>query len=128
MKLTRRIASLLAAALVLIPAAGFAADYPTKPVRIVVPFAAGGAADITTRLAAKIAEKYLGQPVTVENRPGGGGATGYSVRGDAPYLWLVNKNYMYQVREGFSIGEQPALQPGTMGWCIARNIERWGWQ
>ena len=56
------------------------------------------------------------------------GATGYSVRGDAPYLWLVNKNYMYQVREGFSIGEQPALQPGTMGWCIARNIERWGWQ
>ena len=78
MKLTRRIASLLAAALMLIPAAGFAADYPTKPVRIVVPFAAGGAADITTRLAAKIAEKYLGQPVTVENRPGGGGATGYS--------------------------------------------------
>ena len=39
-----------------------------------------------------------------------------------------DKNYMYQVREGFSIGEQPALQPGTMGWCIARNIERWGWQ
>ena len=78
MKATRTFALLAAAALCLTPVAALAADYPTKPVRIVVPFAAGGAADMTTRLAAKVAEKYLGQPITVENRPGGGGATGYS--------------------------------------------------
>ncbi len=79
MKLSPRIVSLLAAAaLALVPAAAPAADYPTKPVKIIVPFAAGGAADMTTRLAAKVAEKYLGQTFTVENRPGGGGATGYT--------------------------------------------------
>ena len=77
MKAPRTFALLAAAALCLTPVAALAADYPTKPVRIVVPFAAGGAADMTTRLAAKVAEKYLGQPITVENRPGGG-ATGYS--------------------------------------------------
>ncbi|WP_352403000.1 tripartite tricarboxylate transporter substrate binding protein [Pyramidobacter sp.] len=79
MKLSRHISTLMAAAaLVLAPTCGFAANYPSKPVRIIVPFAAGGAADMTTRLAAKIAEKYLGQSITVENRPGGGGVTGYT--------------------------------------------------
>lgn len=79
MKMTRRIVSLLAAAaLALVPVCALAADYPTKPVKIIVPFAAGGAADLTVRLAGKVAEKYLGQPITVENRTGGGGVTGYA--------------------------------------------------
>ena len=79
MKMNRRIFALLVAtAAFLVPACGFAADYPGKPVKIIVPFAAGGAADMTTRLAAKVAEKYLGQPLAVENRPGGGGVTGYA--------------------------------------------------
>lgn len=55
------------------------------------------------------------------------GTTGFSVRGDAAWLMLANKNYLYQIREGFSIGEQ-GNQPGTMGWCIARNIENWGFK
>jgi len=52
------------------------AAYPTKPVRLIVPFAAGGAADMTARLSSKVAEKYLGQPIVIENRAGGGGVTG----------------------------------------------------
>ncbi len=55
------------------------------------------------------------------------GETGFSVRGDPSMLWIANKNYMYQVKEGFSIGEQQSLQPASMGWAITRNIERWGW-
>ena len=51
MKMNRRIFALLVAtAAFLVPACGFAADYPGKPVKIIVPFAAGGAADMTTRL------------------------------------------------------------------------------
>ena len=53
-----------------------AQTYPTKPVRLIVPFPAGGATDLFARtLSQKISEK-LGQPLVVENRPGAGGTLG----------------------------------------------------
>lgn len=63
-------------ALVLFADAAHAQEWPTRPVRIIVPFAAGGSADRMGRLVAEGLSKVYNQSFYVENRPGGGGATG----------------------------------------------------
>ncbi len=52
----------------------FAVDYPTRPIEIVVGYTAGSAIDITARVVAELAKKYLPQPVVVVNKPGAGGS------------------------------------------------------
>jgi len=53
-----------------------AADFPTKPIRLIVPYSPGGASDVTMRALSVEMAKSIGQPVVVENRPGAGGTIG----------------------------------------------------
>ena len=67
---------LIAAAAVLVAATSAAQTYPTKTIKIVVPFTAGSATDIMARVVGEKLQAAWGQPVVVENRPGAGGTLG----------------------------------------------------
>ena len=67
-------------------AAAHAADWPTKPVRIIVPFAAGGAADSAGRRYAEALSAAFGKQFIVENRTGGGGLPAAEAVARAPLI------------------------------------------
>ena len=84
----------LAPTAILLPREAFAA-YPDRPIRVIVPFAAGGNADIVGRLIGERISSAVGQPVVVDNRGGAGGSVGAeAVARSTPdgYTLLVGSN------------------------------------
>ena len=91
-----------------VPGAAFAQEaFPSRPVRMIVPFAPGGGIDVVGRtLGAKLAERWK-QPVVIENRPGASGAIGTELAAKAPadgYTLLMSVNTIVMV---------PSLNPKT---------------
>lgn len=101
----------------LIPAIGLAADnYPNKPIRLIVPFEAGGTSDTTARMMAKKLEQRLKNTIVVENKPGANGAIatafvarspadGYTLLHTTPAFIinpLLNKKLGYDVFKDFA--------------------------
>ncbi len=70
------VSAVISGALGLAPTGAAAQAFPNKPLKIVVPFAAGGSADLVARILAQGMSAQLGQPVTVDNRGGAGGVIG----------------------------------------------------
>ena len=75
MQLNRRQALATLAAGLAAPWGAEAQAWPTKPIRVVVPFGPGGVADLTARAVADKIGTHLGQPMIIDNRPGAGGIT-----------------------------------------------------
>jgi tripartite-type tricarboxylate transporter receptor subunit TctC len=84
----------------LMPSGAHAQAYPSKPIRLVVPYAPGGATDIIARAAASELSKTIGQPVTVDNRPGAGGNLGAELVAKAPadgYTMLMSPSSLHGI-------------------------------
>ncbi|MDP2006418.1 MAG: tripartite tricarboxylate transporter substrate binding protein [Rubrivivax sp.] len=89
-----------------LPSLAAAAAYPTRPITLVVPFAAGGAVDMSGRLIAEPLSRSLGQPVVIDNRGGAGGAIGSAFVAKAPpdgYTLVVTSQSTHVVN--------PAMNP-----------------
>ncbi|QET02476.1 Bug family tripartite tricarboxylate transporter substrate binding protein [Cupriavidus pauculus] len=74
----------LASSLMLAAAPSFADTYPSKPIRLIVPFPASGATDLLARAIAQKVGADMGQQIVVDNRPGAGGAIGSDMAAKAP--------------------------------------------
>ena len=87
-------------ALASVPAPSQAQDFPTKPIRILVPFAPGGFVDVAARLIGQKLHERLGQQVIVENRPGGNGFIAVTAAAKSPpdgYTLLMAHNGEFTV-------------------------------
>ena len=83
----------------------FAQSYPARPIRLVVPFGAGGGTDNLARIIEPLVSKGLGQPLVIENRPGGGSIIGMdAVAKAAPDGYTL-------VMTDTSIAVNPSLKP-----------------
>jgi len=67
------------AAVLALGLSAYAAEYPNKPINLVIQYPAGGSTDLTARALANGAKKFLGQPVICENKAGGGGTVGVAL-------------------------------------------------
>ena len=102
----------LFAALALLPVVALAQTYPTKPVRMVIGFAPGGGTDIVGRLLAQKLSEALGQPFTVENKPGATGMIGAKQVAAAPadgYVLLMGHVNSQAIAPGLM--ERPLYDP-----------------
>jgi len=73
------------AACVLLAPASARAEYPERPIRVIIPFAAGGGADTTARIIQNPLQQALGQPIVIENRPGAAGNVGIGAAAKAAH-------------------------------------------
>lgn len=83
----------------------FAADFPKRPVTVIVPWGAGGGSDIIARALSKPLEKQLGKPVVITNKPGGSGTVGTSyvahAKPDGYTIGLINNTgLIHQIHYG----------------------------
>jgi tripartite-type tricarboxylate transporter receptor subunit TctC len=117
--------------------AAAAPDWPTRPVRIIVPFAAGATPDVVARLVVDDLQDKLQQPFIVENRPGAGGNTGtdavakavpdgatlgISIGGPLAVNTLLFSNLPYDPRKDLTLITTLATQPSALAVNVSLGV------
>ena len=98
----------IAASAVVLAAAVFAQSYPSRPVKLIVPFAPGGTTDIIARVVTARIQPNLGQPMIVENRAGAGGVIGATETAKA-----VPDGYSLGMATVSTVATAPVMQPNV---------------
>lgn len=111
------IALLLLAAASPVAAQPAPAAYPVKPVRMIVPFVAGGPNDIVGRAVARKLEEALGQPVLIDNRGGANGTLGTTLAARAP-----PDGYTIAIGSLGTLGISPSIYP-ALGYDVMKDFE-----
>lgn len=116
--MNRWIAAALVAVASIVPAAAHAqADWPNRPIRLVVPFPAGGQLDVVMRVVAERIAPVLGQPIVIEAKPGADGNIATELVAKAPpdgYTWLAASP---------PTTIQPSVRPQTLRYDPLRDFE-----
>ena len=91
-------------------------DYPSRPIKFIVPFGPGGSSDLVARLVSRDAEKFFGQPMVIENRPGAGAMIGLNelvqAKPDGYTIGITNSGMVTQPLYGIAKYNYPQdLQP-----------------
>ncbi|CAM5437814.1 Tripartite-type tricarboxylate transporter receptor subunit TctC OS=Eoetvoesiella caeni OX=645616 GN=DFR37_10677 PE=3 SV=1 [Eoetvoesiella caeni] len=86
-----------------------AANYPSQPIRVIVPFAPGGSTDIVTRIVTEKMSQVLGQPIVVENKGGAGGAIGAQEAARA-----APNGYTLSIATISTLAVNPACRPDNL--------------
>src|SRR3954466_12969572 len=100
-----------------------AQQFPTKPGKIIVPFPPGGSADVSSRILGESMAKRLGQPVLIDNRPGGGTVIGTQLVARSPAddytLLVVYPSFIVNPTLRPTVGYDPAKDFRAVGQTIA---------
>jgi tripartite-type tricarboxylate transporter receptor subunit TctC len=109
-------------------ATAHAQEYPTRPIRMIVPFSPGGSTDLTARLVAREAEKQLGKPIIIDNKPGAAAMIGLNElvgsRPDGYTIGMTNSGMVTQslygvARYNYATDLQAIVQVGEVPFVFA---------
>ena len=82
---------------------------------------------VDTYMDQALAESDLEEAYTLLQQAQWDGTTGVTQEGDIPWVWLVNIDHLYWVRDGLTVAEQK-IHPHGHGWSIVNNVDQWEWE
>src|SRR3972149_793013 len=125
MQITRS-GGLIVLAVALVQSAPAPAQYPTRPIRLLVPYAAGSAVDVVGRIIGTPLSEALGRPVVIDNRPGAAGNIGAELVAHSPpdgyTVMMTNLSHAISVTLYSKLGYDLVKDLAPVSWLAAGSV------